>query len=139
VPSFLIVFVLMLVVMYVLMIRPQRRRQQEQRSRITSAGVGDDILTNGGIYGTIVQVDGDDVVVEIADGVTVHMTRQGITAILPPEEEEVDEDEVDEDEADEDAVAEAAGHGDLDEAPVMPQEEAVTVDADSDAAGADRR
>ena len=51
--SFLIVMVLLLVVMYVLMIRPQRQRQRDQQSMIEGAGVGDDILTTGGIYGTI--------------------------------------------------------------------------------------
>ena len=85
--SFLIVMVLLLVVMYVLMIRPQRQRQQAQQTMIDSAGVGDDILTTGGIYGTITEIEDDDVVVEIADGLTVHMTRRGIAAVLPPEEE----------------------------------------------------
>ena len=86
--QFLIVMVLLLVVMYVLMIRPQRKRQQEQQAMIEGAGVGDDVLTTGGIYGTIERVEGNDIVVEIADGLTVHMTRRGIAAVLPPEEEE---------------------------------------------------
>ena len=89
----LIVLALVLGVMYVMMVRPQRRRQQELRNLVSSAEVGDDVLTNGGIYGTIVRAQGDDVEVEIAKGVTVHMTRQGITAVLPPEDE-VDEDAV---------------------------------------------
>jgi preprotein translocase subunit YajC len=102
--------VLMLGVMYVLMIRPQRQRQAQQQSMIDGAGVGDDVLTTGGIYGTISEVEGDDIVVEIADGVTVHMTRRGIAAVLPPEDEADDvvegefEDEESLDEADEDAV-----------------------------------
>ena len=94
---FVIVLALVLGVMYVMMIRPQRRFQQEQRTRVAGADVGDDILTNGGIYGTIVAADGDDIEVELAKGITVHMTRQGITAVLPPEEhDEEDEDEEDE-------------------------------------------
>ena len=91
--SFLIVMVLLLVVMYVLMIRPQRQRQQALQTMIDRAGVGDDILTTGGIYGTITEIEDDDVVVEIADGLTVHMTRRGIAAVLPPEEDEDEEDE----------------------------------------------
>ena len=86
--QFLIIMVLMLGVMYVLMIRPQRQRQAQQQSMIDGAGVGDDVLTTGGIYGTISEVEGDDIVVEIASGVTVHMTRRGIAAVLPPEDEE---------------------------------------------------
>jgi preprotein translocase subunit YajC len=102
--------VLMLGVMYVLMIRPQRQRQAQQQSMIGDAGVGDDVLTTGGIYGTITHAEGDDIVVEIASGVTVHMTRRGIAAVLPPEDEddvvvegELEGDE-DADEGDEEAV-----------------------------------
>lgn len=119
--SFVIVMVLLLVVMYVVMIRPQRQRQQQQQRMVDSAAVGDDVLTTGGIYGTITQVEGDDLVVEIADGLTVHMTRRGIAAVLPPEAEETEEteDEV----VDADAVEELSG---ADEEPVMHGEEAVT-------------
>ena len=125
--SFLIVMVLLLVVMYVLMIRPQRQRQRTQQTMIESAGVGDDVLTNGGIYGTITQAEEDDLVVEIADGLSVHMTRRGIAAVLPPEEEEED------DEAD---VVDAELE---DEALVTRDEEAVTSEAEADTAAADRR
>jgi preprotein translocase subunit YajC len=128
--SFLIVMVLLLVVMYVLMIRPQRQRQRDQQSMIDGAGVGDDILTSGGIYGTITRVEGDDVVVEIAEGLNVHMTRRGIAAVLPPE---------DEDGAPAVLEAEAVEEPDDDESPVTASEEAVTSDADAGAAAADRR
>ncbi len=103
--SFLIVMALLLVVMYVMMIRPQRRRQQEQQSMIEGAGVGDDVLTTGGIYGTVKEAEGDDIVVEIADGLSVHMTRRGIAAVLPPEEPETEIVE----EADTASDAESAG------------------------------
>jgi preprotein translocase subunit YajC len=49
--QFVIIMALMLGVMYVLMIRPQRQRQAQQQSMIDNAGIGDDILTSGGIYG----------------------------------------------------------------------------------------
>src|SRR4029450_12638031 len=115
--QFLITMVLMLGVMYVLMIRPQRQRQAQQQSMISDADVGDDVLTTGGIYGTISQAEGDDIVVEIASGVTVHMTRRGIAAVLPPEEDEVDEEDVvDADSDDVDAADEP------DEAVVMDKE-----------------
>jgi preprotein translocase subunit YajC len=112
--QFLIIMVLMLGVMYVLMIRPQRQRQAQQQSMIDGASVGDDVLTTGGIYGTISEAEGDDIVVEIANGVTVHMTRRGIAAVLPPEEDE-DDDAIE----DEDVV-------DSDEGAVTDEEEAVT-------------
>jgi len=90
---FVIVLALVLGVMYVMMIRPQRKYQQQLRTQVASADVGDDILTNGGIYGTIVAAEGDDIEGEIAKGLTVHMTRQGITAVLPPDREAHEEDE----------------------------------------------
>ena len=127
--SFLIVMVLLLVVMYVLMIRPQRQRQRDHQSLIEGAGVGDDILTTGGIYGTITRVEGDDVVVEIADGLNVHMTRRGIAAVLPPEDETAPET------TDAETIEEPVD----DEPAVTAREEAVTSEADAEAAAADRR
>jgi preprotein translocase subunit YajC len=129
--QFLIIMVLMLGVMYVLMIRPQRQRQAQQQTMIGDAGVGDDVLTTGGIYGTITHAEGDDIVVEIASGVTVHMTRRGIAAVLPPEE---DDDEVVEGEfaADEDA-------DDGDEGAVTDGEEAVRSTASDVSNGDERR
>jgi preprotein translocase subunit YajC len=132
--EFLIVMVLVLVVLYVVTIRPQRQRQAAQQTMIERAVVGDDVLTNGGIYGTITQAEGDDVVVEIAEGIEVHMTRRGIAAVLPPEDEEEDGDV---DEADEDVDAEVVEADD--EASVSAEEEAVTSAPDADAAAADRR
>ena len=127
--SFVIIMVLMLAVMYVLMIRPQRQRQAQQQAMIDSASVGDDVLTTGGIYGTISEVEGDDIVVEIANGVSVHMTRRGIAAVLPPEVEE------EEDEEEEDAEYGVEG----DEAPVTEVEDADTSAASEISTGDERR
>jgi len=139
--QFLIIMVLMLGVMYVLMIRPQRQRQAQQQSMIDNAGVGDDVLTTGGIYGTITQIEGDDVVVELAPSLTVHMTRRGIAAVLPPEEDEEDgELEDEEDDAvvvDEDSIPEASMNGD--ESAVTDGEEAVRTAVGDTPAEDDRR
>jgi preprotein translocase subunit YajC len=125
--QFLIIMVLMLGVMYVLMIRPQRQRQAQQQSMIDGATVGDDVLTTGGIYGTISEVEGDDIVVEIASGVTVHMTRRGIAAVLPPEDEEDEE------------VEELEDAEEQDESAVTDGEEAVSAAAGDVSPGEDRR
>jgi preprotein translocase subunit YajC len=135
--EFLIVMVLVLVVLYVVTIRPQRQRQQALQTMIERAAVGDDVLTNGGIYGTITHAEGDDLVVEIADGLEVHMTRRGIAAVLPPEDEEEDE-EIDAEAEAEVDEAHPAVEAD-DEASVRAEEEPVTSPADADAAAADRR
>ena len=125
--QFLIIMVLMLGVMYVLMIRPQRQRQAQQQSMIDGATVGDDVLTTGGIYGTISEVEGDDIVVEIASGVTVHMTRRGIAAVLPPEDEEDEE------------VEELEDAEEQDESAVTDGEEAVSAAAGDVSPGEARR
>jgi preprotein translocase subunit YajC len=132
--------VLMLGVMYVLMIRPQRQRQAQQQSMIDGCGVGDDVLTTGGIYGTVTQVDGDDVVVEIAPTITVHMTRRGIAAVLPPEEDEADEEVEDEDDVvgdDEPVAGSSSENGD--ESAVTDGEEAVRTAVGEAPAEEDRR
>jgi preprotein translocase subunit YajC len=128
--QFLIIMVLMLGVMYVLMIRPQRQRQAQQQAMIDGAMVGDDVLTTGGIYGTISEVEGDDIVVEIASGVTVHMTRRGIAAVLPPEDEEDEEDE---------EVEQLEDAEEQDESAVTDGEEAVSAAAGDVSPGEDRR
>ena len=139
--QFLIIMALMLGVMYVLMIRPQRQRQAQQQSMIDNAGVGDDVLTTGGIYGTITQIEGDDVVVELAPSLTVHMTRRGIAAVLPPEEDEenheLEDEEDDADIVDEDSVPEASANGD--ESAVTDGEEAVRTAVGDAPAEDDRR
>ena len=138
--QFLIIMVLMLGVMYVLMIRPQRQRQAQQQSMIDGCGVGDDVLTTGGIYGTVTQVDGDDVVVEIAPTITVHMTRRGIAAVLPPEEDEADEEVEDEDDVvgdDEPVAGSSSENGD--ESAVTDGEEAVRTAMGEAPAEEDRR
>ena len=125
--AFILLLLLLFAAFYVLMIRPQRQRQAQHQALIDNVGEGEDVLTTGGIYGTITQIEGDDLVVEIADGVTVHMTRKGIAAVLPPEEEE---------EADEDEETES---DDVEEAPVTGEEESVTTASRADSSSHDER
>jgi len=134
--SFLIIMVLLLVVMYVLMIRPQRQRQAQQQSMIQGAAVGDDVLTTGGIYGTVIEEDGDEVVVEIAQGLQVHMTRRGIAAVLPPETD--DPDVVDGEAVEADLDDEVDDAGEIDEAAVTEGVEPVRTEGGTDPTSGDR-
>ena len=136
--QFLIIMALMLGVMYVLMVRPQRQKQSQQQAMINDASVGDDVLTTGGIYGTITQAEGDDVVVEIASGISVHMTRRGIAAVLPPEEDFEDDDDLLEAEDDDVDEAEDDDGDEADEGAVTEGEEAVR-SAASDVSNGDER
>jgi preprotein translocase subunit YajC len=72
---------LMIVGFYFLLIRPQRNRQRQQQALVASLEVGDEVMTNGGIFGTIVDIDDDEgiVTLEIAPGTRIRMLRQGIS------------------------------------------------------------
>jgi preprotein translocase subunit YajC len=78
----LLPLVLIFVVFYFLLIRPQQRKMKAHRDLIASIKRGDKILTNGGIIGTVVKVEGDDTfLVEIAKDVRVQVAR-GMVADL---------------------------------------------------------
>lgn len=75
--------VLIFVVFYFLLIRPQQKKAREHRATLDSLRRGDRVVTGGGIIGTVVRVDGaDEVSVDIADGVRVRVVRSTITSVL---------------------------------------------------------
>jgi preprotein translocase subunit YajC len=85
----LIIIVAMFALLWLLLIRPQRQRLQEQRRLHAEIEVGDEILTAGGIYGEVLELgDEDDLIVEIAPGTEVRMARRAIAGIVPPEDEQ---------------------------------------------------
>jgi preprotein translocase subunit YajC len=88
----LIVIVAMFVLLWLFLIAPQRRRMQEQRKLIAGVEVGDEILTVGGIIGRVQAERGDaELLVEIAPGTEVRVSRRAVAAILPPEDDLEDE------------------------------------------------
>jgi preprotein translocase subunit YajC len=99
--------------MWLLLIRPQRRKQQEQQDLLSNVQIGDEIVTAGGIYGTVTDVDDGDVTVEIAPGTHVRMAKRAIAGILNDDEEEEYEEDEDDEEGDE---PEAEGHTEHEEA-----------------------
>lgn len=75
----LVVFmVLMFAMFYFLIIRPQRKRQQEHQALLASLNVGDKIITIGGIYGVIESMKEDSVLIKLESGATVRMSRASI-------------------------------------------------------------
>lgn len=84
--------VAMLAGMYVVLIRPQRRRQRAQQDLLATISVGDEVMTVGGIFGRVVGVAEDEgtIEVEIASGVRVRMLRQGVRERIEPPVAEVD-------------------------------------------------
>jgi preprotein translocase subunit YajC len=82
------IFILVvLVLMWFLLIRPQRRRQQDSARLLDSLAVGQEIVTAGGLYGTITGLEGDEVRVRIADDVEVRIAKRAVAGVLPGEEE----------------------------------------------------
>jgi preprotein translocase subunit YajC len=82
-PMFLIMMGLMLAVMYFLMIRPQQKKVKEHKALIAAIKRGDQVVTSGGIIGTVAKVRSDtEVDLEIAEGVRVRVVRGTITEVL---------------------------------------------------------
>lgn len=88
--------------MYVLMIRPQRAKAQQQQRIIATVAPGDEVLTVGGIYGIVQELeadqDGGDLIVEIADGIHVRVARKALATVVKPDEDEDDDHDGDGDE-----------------------------------------
>jgi preprotein translocase subunit YajC len=77
----------LLALIYFMLIRPQGRRRQEQQRMLEKIGVGKEIVTAGGLYGTVTAVDGDEVRLEIADGVEVRIARRAVAGVVSEDEE----------------------------------------------------
>ncbi len=125
--SGLLIIVALFALMYVLMIRPQRAKAQQQQRMLGTVAPGDEVLTVGGIYGIVQELepdeDGGDLIVEIADGIHVRVARKALATVVKPGEDE-DEDDV-EDELDDENVVEGEAElvADQAELPVAGVEE----------------
>ena len=107
----LLIIVVLFGLMYFLMIRPQRAKAQQQQQMLSAVEVGDEILTVGGIYGIVQEIepdeDGGDLIVEIAEGIHVRIARKALATVVKPDDEDAEEDEdsgESEDEPDDDDV-----------------------------------
>jgi preprotein translocase subunit YajC len=82
-------------VFYFLLIRPQQRRARAQQSLLRSIEVGDEVVTGGGIFGHVVDIDDEEDVVtlQIADDVQIKILRGGIGRKIEAWDEDAEEDE----------------------------------------------
>jgi preprotein translocase subunit YajC len=87
----LIVIVVLLALFWIVLVRPQRRRTREQTDLIESLEEGDEIVSAGGLYGVIREIEGETLHVEIADDLVVRMARNAVVGLVE-EEEELEED-----------------------------------------------
>jgi preprotein translocase subunit YajC len=75
--------ILLIVIMYFLMIRPQMKRQKDHRSMLDKLAKGDEVITSGGIAGTVAAIGESFVTVEVANGVQLRVQRAAIANVLP--------------------------------------------------------
>lgn len=87
----LIPFALIFVIFYFLVIRPQQKRQKDQKAVVDAVKKGDKIVTTSGIWGTVTNLGKDTVTVQIADNVKIKMQRENI-ARLRGDDEDKDKD-----------------------------------------------
>ena len=71
--------ILMFAIFYFLLIRPQQKKAKQHKEMLSALRKGDYVLTGGGIYGRIQEIDGDVLVIEIADGIKVKVNRSFVS------------------------------------------------------------
>jgi preprotein translocase subunit YajC len=112
-PSTLILILIVVVAFYFLMIRPQQRRKQAAAQQSNNVEPGARVRTTAGMYATVVDTDGDDVILEVAPGVEVRYMKRAIMEVVSPGEP-VDETEMDADDEAEAAAEHDHEHDDVD-------------------------
>ena len=97
---------LLFVVFWLFLIRPQKKRMDAQRALISSLEEGDEVVTAGGIVGTIDSLEDDTMLLEVAPGTTIRVLRSAVGRKITEDEEEGEDEEYEDEEVDEEAVDE---------------------------------
>jgi preprotein translocase subunit YajC len=87
----LIFFVAIAAVMWFLLIRPQRRRQAAHRELIAELAPDDEVVTAGGLFGTVQSIQDESVMLEIAPGTQVRIAKEAVTGVLRKDQEPASE------------------------------------------------
>ncbi|MCL1633085.1 preprotein translocase subunit YajC [Luteimonas sp. SX5] len=75
--------IILIAIMYFLMIRPQMKRAKEHRAMLEKLAKGDEVITNGGIAGTVSDIGDNFITIEIADNVRVRVQKGAVGNVLP--------------------------------------------------------
>ena len=119
--TYLLLFVAMAAIFYVLILRPLQRAKRAKAELMSALTEGSEILTVGGIYGTVIELRDEDMDLEIAEGVVMRIDRRALATVIPVATDEDDEDEdedldddasVDEDHDDDNDLDEMRAAGD---------------------------
>lgn len=102
--TYLLLFVAMAAIFYLLILRPQQRAKKAKAEMAQALEIGSDILTVGGIYGSVAELRADDFDLEIAPGVVMRMDRRAIATVI----RDTADDDVEDDDDDADMDEEAA-------------------------------
>lgn len=84
----LIPFVLIFVMFYFLILRPQQKQSKQRQDMLKNVKRGDNVLTSGGIYGRVLNINGEVITLEIAKGISVRVARSGISGFATTNDEE---------------------------------------------------
>ena len=84
--GFFILIILVLFLVWLFLVRPQRRRHQVHEAMVDELRVGDEVLTAGGVFAIVRSVTEDEVVVELSPGTEARVAKRAIAAVLPPED-----------------------------------------------------
>ncbi len=96
-----LLFLLPLALLWVLFVRPQQRRMRQAQAMVATIDVGDEIITSGGIYGTVTDTDDTSLWLEVAPDVVVRVLRGAVAQRVPTDLDElVDDDDDDGDDFD---------------------------------------
>jgi len=80
--GFFVPFIFIFIIMYFMLFRPQKKRQQEQQRLISALKTGDKVVTNAGIHGLIANVKETTVILKVADNVKIELEKSAVANVL---------------------------------------------------------
>ncbi len=90
-PGSLLMLMVVMIIFYFVLVRPQKKRAVEHASLLSTLAPGDEVVTVGGIYGFINQVEGDTVFLEVSEGIEIRISKQSVSRRLEAQSRETDE------------------------------------------------
>lgn len=81
-------FILIFILFYFLILRPQQKQGREKQDMLKNLKRGDNVVTSGGIYGRVLNITGDIITLEIAKGVSIRVSRSGVSGLASADDEE---------------------------------------------------
>ncbi len=87
----ILILPVLILIMYFMLIRPQQQRMKEHQRLLAAVDVGDDIVTSGGIYGRVSELDGDTLFLQVADGLEIKITKDSVASMVNYDDAEADD------------------------------------------------